>query len=207
MPDIDLYDYSRWLDLCRRFHEHIADYFCVLIPIVPTYITNEVKKINQRFSTDFLPHFHSQEHFIHVLVSVHAYKNAFDLQVPATFTAQGLLLLLKDLLQLPDPITVSTSGETTFVTHYLCLGEQEIPLHQKLGDLQAGDRPVFTVLRITARSSAKGIEASGLFEGAVRKPVAKSRPRPGTLGELAVEQYTRKIKIALDEAANRFSQS
>ncbi len=32
---------------------------------------------------------------MHVLVAVQAYKTAFDLQVPTTFTAQELLLLIK----------------------------------------------------------------------------------------------------------------
>jgi hypothetical protein len=201
--DIDVYDHSRWQGLCQRFHEHIADYFCVLIPIVPAYLTNEIKKINRRFVTDFLPRFSSQEPLIHVLVGLHAYQNAFDLQIPASFTSQEFLLLLKELFLFPDPLTVSTSGEATFVTHYLCLGEQEIPLHQKLGALQVGDRPLFTVLRLTVRSSASRTETSGLYEGVARKRVAQSKPRPGTLEARAVEQYTQRLKVALDEAAKR----
>jgi hypothetical protein len=185
-PDIDIYDYSRWQELCRRFHKHIADYFCVLIPIVP--------------------HLAAQGDLIHVLVGLHAYQTAFDLQIPASFTAQAFLLLLNELFQLPDPITVSESGEVAFVTHYLCLGEQEIPLHQKLGDLQVGDRPVFTVLRLTARSSARGNEASGSFEGFIRKRATRSRLRPSALEAYAMEQYTQQLKLALDEAAQRFSQ-
>lgn len=205
-PDIGIYDYSRWQELCRHFHEHIADYFCVLLPIVPPYITNEVKKINQRFARDFLPHLAVQGDLIHVFVGLHAYPTAFDLQIPASFTAQAFLLLLKELFQLPDPMTVSESGEVTFVTHYLCLGEQEIPLRQKLGDLQVGDRPVFTVLRLTARSSTRGNEASGSFEGFIRKRAPRSRSRPSALEVYAMEQYTQQLKLALDEATQRFSQ-
>lgn len=205
--DIDIYDYSRWQNLCRRFHEHIADYFCVLIPIVPVYISNEIKKINQRFATDFLPRFSSHEPLIHVLVGLHAYQNAFDLQIPASFTAQEFLLLLKELFLLPDPITVSASSDVTFVTHYLCLGEREIPLHQKLGALQAGDRPLFTVLRLVARSSIRGTETSGLYEGVVRKRTAQSRRPPNSSETHAVEQYTRQLEIALTEAAKRFRES
>ena len=57
LPDIGIYDYSYWQHLCQRFHGQIADYFSVLIPVAPIHVTNEAKKIEQRFATEFLPVF------------------------------------------------------------------------------------------------------------------------------------------------------
>ncbi len=66
---------------------------------------------------------------------------------------------------------------------------------------------MFTVLRITAQFSGKGIETSSLFEGAIKKPAMKSTLYLDALEKLAVEQYTRQMEIALDKAVERLSQN
>ena len=202
-PDLKIYDHSYWLGLCRQFHDQIADYFGVLLPVLPAHVTNEVKNIQQRFSRDILPLFSSHELLIHVFVAVHAYQYVFDLQVPPSMLAQEFLLLIKNLFRLPDPMTVSESGKVAYVTHYLCLGEREIPLTQRLGDLQIEDRPVFTVLRLAASPSTPGREVARFYEGAVKRRKIPAIPQQDPFMDLALERYKQQIDIILDEAAKR----
>ena len=203
-PTLDIYDHSRWQTLCQRFHSHIAEYFCILLPIVATSLASEVQKINQRFARTFLPRFSPSEPLIHVLVGLHAYPSAFDLQVPARYTVQEFLLLLKELFGLPDPLAATDADETVFITHYLCLGEQEIPLYQQLGTLFKEDRPLFTVLRLTARSSSKGNTISTRYEGRPNKHVPLSSRSSTFWEEQVLAQYTQMLIRAFDQAAQRF---
>ena len=75
---------------------------------------------------------------------------------------------------------------------------EKIPLHQTLGALQVGDRPLFIVLRLTVRSSAEETKTSRAYEGTAKTRRAHPRLHLSMAEARAIEQYTRQLESALD---------
>lgn len=206
-PDIEILSGAYWTDLCHRFHEQIADRFRLLIPVASKYVKRAIQNINQTYLRIYFPQLqeYAQTPLLNVLLYLDSYKHIFDIQIPSTFTAHEVMLMLRELFELPGPKHIREYDTTVSLEYSLHVDNKEVPPQQKLGELQVGNRPLVTLRKTIVWSDGDRKIQTIDLESSYRASVPKlKKPLYGS-ERLAVEQYTRDIDMAIDQAILRFS--
>jgi len=207
-PGLKIQGYSYWMQLCRRFHEQIADRFQVLIPIAAPHIQQAVQAINKRYLHNYLPII--QEYpptdLIHILLYSNRYKHIFEFSIPVVFTAHDILLMLRELFELPGPKYIQEHHTVVSLEYSLHVNNKEVAPQQKLSELQVNDRPIITLWKtIVWSENHRTLPATTDLESTFQKPVSKSKGSLYGSEKLAVEQYIREMDRAVNRAITRFS--
>lgn len=207
LPDIEMLPAGYWTDLCQRFHEQIADRFRLLIPVAPIHVQRATQAINQIYLRSYLPQMqeNTQIPSINMLLYLDSYKYIFDIPIPATFTAHEVLLLLRDLFELPGPKYIREHNTTVSLEYSLHIDNKEVSAQQALGELQVNNRPLVTLCK-TIIWTDNGHKTQTIdFESAFRAPTPKPKTPFHGPERLAVEQYTQEIDKAIAQAIVRFN--
>ena len=209
LPAIEILPGGYWIDLCRRFHEQIANRFRLLIPVAPAHVSQAVQAINQKIGLrTYLPQMQEnlQMPLLNVLLYSDSYKHIFDILIPSTFTAHEALLMLRELFKLPGPKYIREHNTTVSLEYSLYIDNKEAPAQQKLGELQVNDRPLITLWKTTIWSdNGRKIQTTDL-ELALRMPIPRQKTPLYGPERLAVEQYRQEIERAMYQTLARFSQ-
>ncbi len=206
-PAIEILRRSYWIQLCREFHDQIADRFQILIPIAPPHIQQAVQEIKRRYSREYYPQLQeaAQEKLLPILLYSNRHKHVFEFAIPSYFTAHDLLLMLRELFKLPGPNCIREYNTTASLEYWLQANDKQLVPHQKLSELQVEDRPIITLWKIMIWSDTNGKGSIIDLESTGQRPVPKSRRHPSEPERLAIEQYGREVDKAIDRAIIRFS--
>lgn len=207
-PTMKILRCGYWTELCRRFHEQIADRFQLLIPVAPMHIQQAVQDINQLYLRTYLPQMQEylQEQLTPILLYSDKYKHIFEFSIPSTFTAHEIMLMLRGLFKLPSPKYMREHNMTVSLEHSLHINNKEILPQQKLSELQTGDSPLVTLWKTIVWSDDGRKTQTTDLEGAFRKPTPRRKMPLYGPERLALEQYMQEIDKAIDQAALRFRQ-
>lgn len=205
-PEMKILSSSYWIELCRRFHEHVADRFQLLIPIAPTYVHQAVEAIKRRYGRDYLPQMreYAQEDLLSILLYSNKHKHIFEFSIPSAFTVQDVLLMLRELFELPAPRYIHEHNVVVSLEHSLHVNNKEVAPQQKLREFQIGARSLVTLWKtITWSDNGRSTQTTDLEGHLNRARTRSQRPLYGP-PKLAVDQYTREVDAAIDRTINRF---
>lgn len=207
-PDMKILRCSYWTELCRRFHEQIADRFQLLIPVAPTHVQQAVQAINHLYLSTYLPQMleYSQESLITILLYSDRHKHIFEFSIPSAFTAHEVLLMLRALFGLPGPKYIREHNTTVSLEHSLHVNNKEVAPRQKLSELQISDRPLVTLWKTMVWSDNGHKTQTTDLESPFKRLILDPKGPIYGPERLAVEQYTQEIDRAIDQAVARFSQ-
>jgi hypothetical protein len=207
LPDIEILPAGYWTDLCQRFHEQIADRFRLLIPVAPVHVQRATQAINQIYLRNYLPQMqeYTQTPLLNMLLYLDSYKHIFDIPIPSTFTAHEVLLMLRELFELPGPKYIREHNTTVSLEYSLHIDNKEVPAQQKLGELQVNDRPLVTLCKTIIWSDNGHKTQTTDLESSFKEPIPRLKTPLHGPERSAVEQYTQEIGRAIDQAIMRFS--
>lgn len=149
LPTIDFYTNGYWVDLCKKFHNQIADRFRIPVPISRIYIDQTLDKIYLRHYTQQYQRDPSAP-LMSILVYSKRRHQIFELEIPVNFTAGELLLLLSELFHLPEPITTYPERDISLSLKYtLAINDHEIRPERVLSDFTTDQsRPLILLWKI-----------------------------------------------------------
>jgi hypothetical protein len=151
LPTIDFYTRGYWIDLCQKFHNQVADRFKVPIQVSYLYMMQAldrayIRNYEQRYPLD------PSKPPLPLLFYSKIRQQIFELKIPSDFTISDLLLLLRDLFNLTDPVTPVTTypdmGVSFSLKYTLAINDQEVPSYKKLNEFVSEDRPLVTLWKI-----------------------------------------------------------
>lgn len=211
LPEIEILPCGYWTDLCQQFHEQIANRFRLLIPVASIHVHQAVQAINHTYSQAYLPQAQEvmQGPTLNALLYSNKHKHIFDIPIPVTLTINEILLMLRELLELPGPKYMREQNTIVSLEYSLHINNKEVPLQQRLQDLNAGNRPLITLLTTICWSDSGHTTQALVLEGLSHSLETHSRGNrtsPYGPAKLAVERYAQEIERAIDQAAARFSQ-
>jgi hypothetical protein len=207
-PDMEILLCGYWTELCRHFHEQVADRFRLAIPVAPVYVQRAIQTINQVYLRTYLPQMqeYSQVPFINILLYSDKYKHIFEFSIPSTFTAHEVLLMLRELFELPGPKYMQEYNTTVSLEYSLHVDNKEVAPQQKLSELQINDRPLVTLWKTIVWSDSGRKTQTTDLESPFKKPILKPQTPIYGPERLAVEQYKQEIDRAIDQAISQFNQ-
>ena len=149
LPTLDFYTHGYWIDLCKKFHNQIADRFRIPVPISRFYVDQAIDKVYLRhYAQKYQPDLSIS--LTPILVYSKRRHQIFELEIPSNFTSGDLLLLLSELFSLPRPITTYPDVDISFSLKYaLAVNDHEVPPDRKLSEfLAAQSRPLVILWKI-----------------------------------------------------------
>jgi hypothetical protein len=196
LPGIEFLSRGYWADLCKKFYPEVADRFRVLIPVSSN---NVLRAINEAYLRDYEQQFQTPTSFpsFSLLVYSNRYKDMLDLQVSPDFSVDDILLILRTLFKLPDPIEYKDIERSVSIDYALYIDNKEVPSHKILRELRLDERPIVTVWRVEVFFKKAVLEYQKRFlEG--NRQIAKWIKAQGqpidALSQTAIERYEQKLE-------------
>lgn len=170
MPEIEFLVRGYWIDLCKEFHLLIADRFRTLVQVSQQHVAQAISQAHIRASVQ---HFYEKLALSPSVLLVYSHRRSqvFELPVSPDFSIEDVLIILKELFELPTAREYKDIDVSIALSYSLSIDNKEVPPGKRLHEFALEDRPVVTLWKIIMwyeqgrKIDTYALEGINLFQG------------------------------------------